>query len=604
MFNRMRRFFAPPVFEDDEDKTRVAGLLNVILLCILAVAGMIGLAAPFALPSPVVGVVVAGSMFLLCLGALFLMHRGYVQPASLIAVSLQWITYVVLVLLTGGMTSLLSVGLFTAVMMAGLLLSGLAALAVAGLSILVSLGIVAAESAGFLPTPLLLLQAGTAWLVLAANLLLGALILYLAARSLNQALGRARHLAGELEGQREHLEETVEARTHDLTRRTRYLEATAAISQEAAGVLDVQELLTRVATLISERFGFYHAGVFLLDASREWAVLQAASSAGGERMLARGHRLRVAAGGRPGEGIVGYVTGRNRPRVALDVGQDAVFFDNPDLPETHSEMALPLRARGEVIGALDVQSREPGAFSDEDVAVLQTLADQVALAISNARLFRQAQESLEAERRAYGELSREAWNKLLRGRPDLGFLRNEKGVSPAGDVWHPEMEAALQSGQPVATADDARGVLGSARGGLGPGEPGLGDAAMGQADRLAIPIKVGGHVIGVVNVQRSSKGGMPEGAPEYASAWSPEEIQLMETLSEQLGVALESARLYADTQRRAAQEQLVGEVTARMRATLDVNTVLQTAVQEMRQAMGYAEVEVLLDPGPAGPEVP
>jgi GAF domain-containing protein len=575
MFNRIRRFFAPPVFEDDEDKTRVAGLLNVILLCILAVAGTIGLAAPFALPSPVVGVVVAGSMFLLCLGALFLMHRGYVQPASLIAVALQWIIYAALVLLTGGMTSLLSVGLFTATMMAGLLLSGPAALVVAGLSILVGLGIVAAESAGLLPTPLLLLQGGTAWLVLASNLVVGALILYLAARSLNQALVRARHLAGELEGQRGRLEETVEARTHDLARRTRYLEATAAIAQEAAGVFDLQELLARVVRLISERFGFYHTGIFLLDASGEWAVLQAASSAGGERMLARGHLLRVSTGGHPGEGIVGYVTGRNRPRVALDVGQDAVFFDNPDLPETRSEMALPLRAHGEVMGALDVQSRQPEAFSDEDVAVLQTLADQVAVAISNARLFRQAQESLEAERRAYGELSREAWSKLLRGRPDLGFLRNKKGISPAGDVWRPEMEAALQSGKPVAAGD-------------GPEYPGLGDGVLGQAYGLAIPIKVGDYVIGVVNALRHSQSGTPEGA------WSSEEIQLMEALSEQLGVALESARLYADTQRRAAQEQLVGEVTARMRESLDVDTVLQTAVQEMRQALGYAEVEVLL----------
>ncbi len=197
-----------------------------------------------------------------------------------------------------------------------------------------------------------------------------------------------------------------------------------------------------LSTLISERFGFYHTGIFLLDPAREWAILQAASSKGGQRMLARGHRLRV------GEvGIVGYATAYNLPRIALDVGEDAVYFDNPDLPETRSEIALPLRARGEVIGALDVQSREPDAFSDEDVTALQTLADQVAVAISNARLFQQAQESLEAQRRAYGELSHQAWRDLLRGRPNLGFLRNRQGISPAEYLWRPEMDTALAHGQ-------------------------------------------------------------------------------------------------------------------------------------------------------------
>ena len=227
---------------------------------------------------------------------------------------------------------------------------------------------------------------------------------------LSAALTQSRDLAQELEEHRAKLEEQVAERTADLARRSTQLEMAAWVAREAAAIRDAEQLLEETVRLISDRFGFYHTGIFLLDDAKEYAVLRAASSDGGQRMLARRHRLKV------GEvGIVGYVTGRGEPRVALDVGEDAVFFNNPDLPDTRSEMALPLQARGEIIGALDVQSREPEAFSEEDVAVLQTLADQVALAISNTRLFQRAQDGLKAARRAYSELSREAWLELMRG---------------------------------------------------------------------------------------------------------------------------------------------------------------------------------------------
>jgi len=173
-------------------------------------------------------------------------------------------------------------------------------------------------------------------------------------------------------------------------RRATQLAVSAGVARITASLHDLQELLNTTATLISERFGFYHAGIFLVDDAREWAVLKASNSPGGRRMLARGHRLRVGQ-----QGIVGYVTGTGRPRIALDVGADAVHFLNPDLPDTHSEMAVPLSAHGETIGALDVQSTDVNAFTREDVEVLQTLADQLAVAIDNARLFEETQRRLE-----------------------------------------------------------------------------------------------------------------------------------------------------------------------------------------------------------------
>lgn len=276
-------------------------------------------------------------------------------------------------------------------------------------------------------------------------------------------------------------------------------------------------------------------------------------------MLARGHRLRS------GVGIVGYVVAQGEHRIALDVGEDAEYFDNPDLPDTRSEIALPLRARGDLIGVLDVQSTEPSAFSQEDVTALQTLADQVAVAISNARLFQQVQESLEAERRAYGELGREAWRRLLRARPNLGCTRDDRGLSTVSGQWTPESMLALQTGRIVPGSD-------------------------GTAS-LVIPVTAHGKIIGLIEAHK----------PADAEPWTSEQTSLLEILADQLGVALDSARLYEDTQRRAAEDRLVGEITARIRETLDVDTVLQTAVREMSKTLDIPRVEVRLGRSAAPP---
>jgi GAF domain-containing protein len=369
------------------------------------------------------------------------------------------------------------------------------------------------------------------------------------------SLIQSRSLARELGAERTRLEERIAERTRELEHRARHLQATAEVARSTASTLDVQSLISRVANLVSQQFGFYHTGLFLLDPSGEWAELRAASSEGGRRMLARGHRLRLGT-----QGIVGYAASRGEPRIALDVGEDVIYFDNPDMPDTRSELALPLRARGEIIGVLDVQSIEPRAFSEEDVAVLQALADQVAVAISNARLFEQVQESLEAERRAYGDMARQAWEGLLRAQSHLGFFSTQQGVSPLVDGWRPEMKTALRTGQ----------------------------TAMSEGGKTAMPIKVRGQIIGVVG------GRKPGGAGE----WTAEETALMQALTEQLSVALESARLYQDSQRRAARERVTGQVTARMRETLDIDAVLRTAVREMRTILNLAEAEVQLGVDP------
>lgn len=197
------------------------------------------------------------------------------------------------------------------------------------------------------------------------------------------------------------LVETLESRVRERTRqlaeqnealqlRSRQLQTVADVARSIVSSRQVDRLLDLVTRLVSERFGFYHSGIFLLDEAGDFAVLRAASSPGGMRMLEREHKLRVGQ-----VGIVGYVTGTGEPRIATDVGSDAVFFNNPDLPETRSEMALPLKLGDLIIGALDVQSIEPDAFTQEDVTLFTTLADQISVAIENANAYEITQRNLD-----------------------------------------------------------------------------------------------------------------------------------------------------------------------------------------------------------------
>lgn len=347
------------------------------------------------------------------------------------------------------------------------------------------------------------------------------------------------------------LEERVAERTRALERRALQLRAAAEVGRAAASLRDLNELLAQVTRLISERFGFYHVGIFLLDDSGEYAVLRAANSEGGQRMLARQHRLPVGE-----RGIVGFVTAEGRPRIALDVGEDAVFLANPDLPETRSELALPLIVGGRILGALDVQSKEPNAFTEEDVATLQVLADQIAIAIENARLFEENREALESARRAYGEVSRAGWRLISELYPELGYIAAGQRVSRLEQrPMEPLALEAMRSGQPTLTPEQ---------------------------DGLYLPVVVRGQAIGVLRLFKQQ------------GVWTEEEIATATQLAGQLGGALDSARLYFDLSRRARREQAISEIAARLTATTQVENILETTVQELGRIFEGSEIVLQL----------
>jgi len=383
-------------------------------------------------------------------------------------------------------------------------------------------------------------------------------------RAFNRMTGRLRDLIGGLE-------QRVVDRTADLERRSSYLQASAEVGRAVGSILDVNVLTAQVVELIRERFELYYVGMFLTDPAGEWAMLRAGTGEAGQAMLARGHRVKV------GQGMVGWSIAHAEARVALQAEADAVRLVTPELPGTRSEAALPLRSRGQVLGALTVQSTEAEAFDPDAVAVLQTMADQVAVALDNARLFAESQSALESARRAYGEVSREAWGDLLRGRQEWGYRYMLGAVEPTarGGIWPAEMAQAAETGQSV---EGSAADVGSG--------PGRRDGDRAQGPTLAIPLKVRGQVVGVLSFRKD-----PD---DPQQGWTVEEKALLEGLIDQVGAALDGARLYQATQQRAAQERLTSEVTARIRETLDMETVLRTAVQEVREALGLPEVVVRL----------
>jgi GAF domain-containing protein/HAMP domain-containing protein len=389
-----------------------------------------------------------------------------------------------------------------------------------------------------------------------------------------QVAGAFNHMADELKELYMSLEQQVAERTRELEQRSRHLEAAAEVSRAATSILETDQLMRQAVELIRERFDLYYVGLFLVDESGEWAVLQAGTGEAGQAMLARGHHIKV------GEGIIGWSVAHAEARVALDAqaGRDAVRLATAELPDTRSEAALPLKSRGRVIGALSVQHTQAGAFDPDALAVLQTLADQVAVALDNASLFTERQAALEAMRRAYGELSREAWAKQIHARRALGVMSDERGVMPADDAWQPWAETALRRGETTFGQDSTPG--------------------------LATPVKVRGHVIGVIDAQK----------PEDAGEWTPEEIAVLETITEQLGAALESARLFEETsaerdrtalllreiQAHARREALIREITGKVRATTDLETILQTTVTEVSKALGTNHGAIRLGTGDKG----
>jgi GAF domain-containing protein len=557
----IRSLLSPPVFQEDEKNFR-AKFINVFAWSVI---GLLSLAIALHLLGGAKNftVFIFFGLIAVMLIALYLLRRGFVNASGMVIILLSWLGVSIQAYTADGVKDVIVVA-FVAL---GLLASIIVNWRVGGAVILS--GLLVIWTLAILESNHYLVPSAQAPIAFARDLSLVfiaiTILVYFSAKSMRDAIQRAttseKNLIISNESLKElnqSLENRVADRTAELTvanerneRRARQFEAIAKVARATTSVQDEDTLLSSLAHVISEQFGFYHVGIFLLDEEHQHAVLRASNSEGGRKMLARRHSLRVGHAG-----IVGHVAGSGTPRVALDVELDTAFKDNPDLPDTHSELALPLKVGEHIIGVLDVQSTEVNAFQAEDTEILYTLADQVAIAIQNARSHEATHKLLDEAQKASGSYLKETWRLLQSQEKKVGYLISDNTVRPLEKfVSTPHVNKAVFQGE-VLVEDGATATL-------------------------ALPIRLRGEVVGVLDIH------VPEG-----HEWDPDEVDIAKAVADRLSLALESATLLQSTQRRAEIERVIAEISGKISASINLRNVLQTAVEELGHALPGSEVVI------------
>jgi GAF domain-containing protein/HAMP domain-containing protein len=363
------------------------------------------------------------------------------------------------------------------------------------------------------------------------------------------------------------LEDRVLARTRDLNEqnqllrlRSQQIQTVSDVARNITQTVDLEVLLRRVTILISERFNFYHVGVFLVDEKGEYAVLRSANSKGGAEMLNNNHRLRVGH-----VGIVGYVTGSGRPRIATNVGDDAVYFNNPFLPDTRSEMALPLIIGDTIIGALDVQSTEPNAFSNEDIELFSALSDQIAIAITNNRLYTETASALEELEAIHRQYLRQEWEKEVNKKYIQAYQYTPQGINALQNAPIDVVPSEITAGKPIIRNTE-------------PDEEGYIDTI------VDVPIIVRGETIGIIRLEDEVRNGLE---------FNDTEAGIVQQISDQIAIALENARLFEQTVKRAEREKKVMDITNQFRSTNNTQQMLSIAIEAIQKELGTTRTQVI-----------
>lgn len=375
---------------------------------------------------------------------------------------------------------------------------------------------------------------------------------------IRRTMEKQHHLTKQLEDEQASLEQRVQDRAADLKKRLAQFEVASEIAREILLETNIPSLLDKAVSLISQRFQYYHVGIFLNDERKEFTVLRAAAGPTSQQMIERNHRLKI------GEiGIVGNVVSKAEARIAMDVKDDIVHYKNPFLPDTRSEMALPLRFGGVAIGALDVQSIEENAFTVDDIKILQTVADQLAIALAKSQQVEQLQRSVQELEASHAQVIQHAWQGHLKtARQKFQYHYHDAQVeNSAPESDHGKQ--ALSSGQTVMMTIN-------------------GDGPNRKETVLAVPIKLRNQVLGVIDIHFQG------------ATVSSDLVALIVGTVDRLAVSLENARLLEEIQYRAERERLVGEISSRVRTASDVDSILRIAAQEIGRSLGVSEVMVQL----------
>jgi GAF domain-containing protein/HAMP domain-containing protein len=324
----------------------------------------------------------------------------------------------------------------------------------------------------------------------------------------------------------EDLQSTLEQQVRD---RTKQLTATIEVGRVASSILDPNELLGNVANLISERFNYYYTAIYLLDPSGKWAELREATGQAGNVLKQNRHRLEVA-----GRSMVAACIRERAPRIAQNTAEEKQRFENPLLPYTRSEIAMPLIVGDRILGALNVQSTKSADFGVDVIETMQNMAGQVAVALENARLFQEAQQSIAELRSIQKQYLFEGWTSIKSYSEDLEY----------------------SIGEPSESANQV----------------------------MKSPINLRDQLLGQITL---------EGRDE----WTPEQQSLVDAVTTQAAVALENARLVSESRQIALRERALTEINSKVWSTPTIDGILQTVVRELgrRLDVANASIELSLD---------
>ena len=515
-----------------------------------------------------------GSLLLLAVVSYVFLTRGNLVPAQVLLPSSLFvvITYIIAFPPGYGLHDINLLAYAVVISLASLTLGQRGAFAFTFLIILAVMGIGFAEIRGIIVSPTSSLTLPISPVAISIVVLAIAFIQRALINLLSESGERAQISEKEviernqkLQEFSSNLENLVQARTTELDianrvneHRAHMFQAIAQVTRAIISTQNLQDLLPQITQVISQQFDFYHVGIFLLDSNNEFAVLSATNSKGGQKMLDRGHKLRVGQ-----IGIVGTVAENGKPRIAFDVGMDANFFNNPDLPETRSEMALPLfSSRQQLIGVLDVQSVEVNAFSQDDIQILTTLTDQVSVAITNARLYEETQKALLESDLLYRRNIQTGWAKFTRAQKLSGIRKQGVKANLLFEpVELPGSQEVTHSGdifQKKADQDD-------------------------QNTHMTIPMKLRGEVVGLLNIKT-------DGDRE----WSPDEMDIINAIMERAALSIDNARLLAESRKIAEKERVIGEISSKVSSFTNRDNILQAAAAEIGRVMPGAEVIIQL----------
>jgi GAF domain-containing protein len=555
MLARFRNFLRPPAFEDPEKNVQAKNL-NAILRALLLLTLIYLFYAIFT--PPLGQVIVAAAALAVEIVILALARTGRTRQASILVVSMLWLAIFVEEIMYGGVRDSGFAAFTIVIVIAGLTLGMWGGILYTVLTIAGGAGLIYAENLGLLP-PYPYVAASSVLVSHTITFVAVLLLLYLAVQSVavaSRRIAKDEQATRAINLQLAQSQSDLEQRSSALEQRNRALQTVAEVGSLIGQNHEENEFLRQAARLLGEHLSFDRVRIFLLDEAGECLLLRASNLEEEEK---EEQRIWITRGG--------SAHGTSAEIITFHIGKETFQVPLPEAADgTLLNAVFPLQTGARFIGIISIQSAAAKMGAVER-ASLQAIADQVANALDNARLSTQLQNRLREIELLTGRSAQEAWKKVEAG-TQVGFEYDRIRVLPGGEQYPPEITSQLLEGKSVTYVTTGKK----------------------QAAKLASPILLRGQVIGVI--------GYDEEDPQHV--WENDRIIVLESVAAQVGMALENTRLIADAQQRAQQEQLIGEVTSNMRATLDMDTVLQTAIREMRRSFGLKEAEIRLQAAPAG----